>query len=78
MEILPEMSQVVGIIVLIGLFYFIGNWRPIFWFYIVLPLSICLILTIKFFRETPSYLIRLHSIEEIRSQLLFIARLNGR
>ena len=71
-------ALITGIIGVVALFYFIQNWRVIFWVSIIFPLAVSYFLTVFFFTETPQYLIRLYSVEYIRKQLLFIAALNGR
>jgi hypothetical protein len=62
----------------IAAFYFIKNWRPIFLYLCFVPLSLVLLLIFFVLQETPQYLIKNHGVDEIRSSLLFIARMNNR
>ena len=78
MEVVTQTFLLLGVLGVIGLFYFLRDWRVIFWLYIVLPLAIAFLLTAFFFVETPQCLVRLNSVEHIRKQLRFMASLNGR
>ena len=77
-EVAAQTATLLGVLGIIGLFYFLKDWRIIFWLYIVAPLGIAFFLTAFFFVETPQCLIRLNSVEYIRKQLRFIATLNGK
>ena len=78
MEVVTQTFLLLGVLGVIGLFYFLRDWKVIFWLYIVLPLAAAFLLTAFFFVETPQCLVRLNSVDYIRRQLRFVASLNGR
>ena len=62
MEILVQCFTNVGGIGIIIMFYFLQDWRKIFWFFVFIPLVICCILSIFLFKETPRYLLKLNTV----------------
>jgi len=66
MEILVQTFCCIGGIGIIVLFYYFKNVILIFWIYVFVPLLLCFIMTIYFFKETPRYLVKMYSIEEIQ------------
>lgn len=68
---------VAGIAVVAG-FYIFKQWRVIFITYCLIPMVLCLVFSCWFVQETPQFLIKGYSVDQIRKSLKFIARVNGR
>lgn len=63
-----------GGLVSIGLFYTIKNWYPIYLYFGLIPMTLLLIFTFVYLKETPQFMIKLYEINKIRSDLEFIAK----
>ncbi len=66
----------IGGIFLILVFYLLKRWKIIFVLFLLTPMAICLIFAYFFVQETPQFLIKRYTPEEIRSSLRFMAQIN--
>lgn len=66
-----------GGIFLILVFYLLKRWKIIFILFLLAPMAICLIFAYLFVQETPQFLIKRYTPEEIRSSLRFMAKINN-
>ena len=61
----------------IGLFYWLRNWRQALIYWYIIPSVILAVAILFFVVDTPMCIIRNNSVEEVYSQLLWIAKVNG-
>ena len=66
-----------GGVINIPYFFFIGNWRLIFWIFFILPALTCLFVIWKFIEDTPFFLIRLKKPEQVSKSIKNIMKING-
>ena len=60
----------------VGSFYILQSWRPVFIFLQLIPFIASLIFAYFFVQETPQFLIKINSVQEILDSLHFIAKIN--
>jgi len=63
MELLVQCFTCLGGIGVILMFYFLQDWRKIFWIFVFTPLVICCIFSVFLFKETPRYLLKLNTVQ---------------
>ena len=66
-----------GVVLNTAFYYFIGNWKIIFWIFYVLPSAAVLAGTFFLVKESPLFLVTKYSSEVAHKNFMAIAKLNG-
>jgi MFS family permease len=60
-----------------ALYYWLRDWRDVFVYFYVVPCALLVIATLVFVVDSPICLLKKLEAEEVKEQLLWIARING-
>lgn len=61
----------------VGAYYWLNDWKLIFWIFYVAPSALVLAAVVFFVKDTPMCLIMRESADKAVSDMAFIARING-
>lgn len=76
-SVLIQLFFGLGVVLNTAFYYFIGNWKIIFWIFYVLPAGAVLVGIIFLVKESPLFLVTKYSAEVAYKDFMAIAKLNG-